>query len=156
MLCFSFAKLTGAKCHDTRLCPLLLQAHWSKVLRYTLCFSFASSPGQSVTTHGCASFSFASLLEQQCYDTRCAFLLQAHWSKSVTICGCAPSAANRWNNMLRHMSSPSFRSPLEQRATRHVVLSLQLKASMVCDSHFTRILCRYAVLFKSSSNTAAV
>ena len=131
---------SGATCYDT-CCAFLLQ----------------SSLELSVTIHGCASFSFVSLLEQQCYDTRCAFLLQAHWSKSVTICGCASSAANHRSNMLRHMLSPFLFAAHWSNVLRDTLcFHLQLKASMVCDSHFTRILCRYAVLFKSSSNTAVV
>ena len=93
---------------------------------------FHSSLEQHVTTH--VVLSFASSLEQR-VTTLVVFSFAAHW-----------------NNMLRHMLCFSLQRPLEQRVATHVVLSffcklkgeqhcssmratLQLKASMVCDSH---------------------
>ena len=117
---------SGATCYDTR------------------CAFFHKLTGATCYDTCCAFL--CKLTGAKCYDTRLCFSLQAHRSKVLRHVVVPFSSANHWNNVLRHTLCFSFRKPLEQHVTTHVVLSLQLKASRVCDSHFTRILCRYAVL----------
>ena len=96
--------------------PSLLRAYWSNSVTIHVVLFFCKLTGAKVLRYAVVPLQ-RQTTGATCYDTCCPLSFSQ------------PTGATCYDTCCAF-----FAKPLEQRATRHVVLSLQLKASMVCDS----------------------